>query len=403
MSLMPTGRKNPGMVVAGIVLVVLFFSGKIVNLITDYFWFKEVNLLPVFLRELYTKLGCGFAAGVFAFIVISVNILIAARLSRRSEQFTGYLDPQTALILGKIPDLRMLLLGAAALVSFFIGSWAAGFWEVFLKASNAVPFAANDQLFGKNIGFYVFHLPFFRSIYFAAAATLVLSFAGAAVYYLSRQNLIFDGRRVLVGRPARTQLLLLLGLLAGSLYFLFQFMIYQMVTSSGTLVSGAGFAQIKAAVPILGALRYVSIVAAILIWITIFQRSLKLLGVAVALLLFGVALGFVGSVSLHKFVVGPDELTKEAPYIRWSIDNTRAAYGLDKIETKHFVPTGDMNAASLSANQPTVNNIRLWDHAPLLTTYSQLQEIRTYYEFLDVDNDRYTINGTYRQVMLSPR
>jgi uncharacterized membrane protein (UPF0182 family) len=171
----------------------------------------------------------------------------------------------------------------------------------------------------------------------------------------------------------------------------------------GALINGAGYAQVKANLPVLNALRFVSIIAGMLVWATIFRKSFRLLGGAALLLIAVAGFGFLATQAIQKFVVGPDELTKEAPYINWSIANTRAAYGLDKIETKHFTPTADLSAVSLEANALTINNIRLWDQAPLLTTYSQLQEIRTYYEFLDVDNDRYTINGQYRQVMLSPR
>ncbi|MBN1577619.1 MAG: UPF0182 family protein [Chitinispirillaceae bacterium] len=396
-------RKGPGFIILIAVFLALIFSGKLVTLFTDYLWFREINLVPVFLKALFTKLGCGFATGIGALIVIAVNFIIAAHFGKRSKQFAGSLDPQTELILGKLPDLKTLLLLFAATAALFIGSWASRYWEVVLKATNAVPFGVKDQLFGRDIGFYVFQLPFLRFVYFAVVASLAAAFGGCGIYFLLHRNLLFDGRRVHISRPARTQLLVLLGLLAGSLYVLFQFTIYQMVTSTDELMNGAGYARIKAAIPLLGVLRWVSIAAAIMVWAAIFGKSFRLLVGAALLLIAGAGLGFIITVSLQKFVVAPDELNKEAPYIRWSIDNTRAAYGLDKIETKHFVPVDDMSAASLDSNKQTIDNIRLWEHAPLLATYSQLQEIRTYYEFLDVDNDRYTINGTYRQVMLSPR
>jgi uncharacterized membrane protein (UPF0182 family) len=396
-------KRTPLFVIFIIAFLLLIFSGKIVTLFTDYLWFKEVRLLPVFFTMLYSKIGCGFITGFIAWIVISINIILATRLSKRSQEYGGFIDPQTMLILSKLPGLNLLLLVAAAVVALFIGSWAANAWEIVLKSTHAVPFALKDQLFGKDIGFYVFNLPFLRFVYRVAIVTLSLSLVGSAIYYVLRQNLLFDGRRILISGPARTQLLVLFGLLVLSLFFSFQFKIYQMVIDQGTLVSGAGFAQIKANIPILGAMRFVSIFAAILVFVAIFQKSLRMVGVALLLLIGGGITGYLATQVLQKFIVGPDELNKEAPYIRWSIDNTRAAYGLDRIETKHFSPKDDLNAASLDSNALTIDNIRLWDHAPLLATFSQLQEIRTYYEFLDVDNDRYTINGTYRQVMLSPR
>ena len=96
-------------------------------------------------------------------------------------------------------------------------------------------------------------------------------------------------------------------------------------------------------------------------------------------------------------------MTKETPYLRHSIDFTRSAYGLDQVQAQPYPAAGNLTRQLLENNQSTIRNVRLWDDEPLLSTYKQLQEIRSYYNFNDVDIDRYTINGDYRQVMLSPR
>jgi uncharacterized membrane protein (UPF0182 family) len=106
---------------------------------------------------------------------------------------------------------------------------------------------------------------------------------------------------------------------------------------------------------------------------------------------------------LQRFRVVPNEIDAERPFIKRSIEFTRRAYGLDKVESKDFPAEEQLAAADLKRNDATIKNIRLWEHRPLLATYAQLQEIRTYYKFVDVDNDRYLIDGTYRQVMLSAR
>jgi uncharacterized protein len=400
---LPANKKYPVIAIILAIFILFIFSGKIVSLFTDYLWFKEIRLLPVFFTVLISKIGCGAIAGLAAWIIISLNIIIAVRLSKRSEQYGGFIDPQTLLLLNRLPSLNILLLIGAAAVALIIGLWASSYWEIFLKSTHAAPFTVKDQLFGRDIGFYVFHLPFFRFVYRAVSFSLILSFVGSILYYFFRQNLLFDGRRLLAASRVRTHLLVLLGLLVFILFFSIQLKIFQMVVAQGTLINGAGFAQIKANLPILSVLRWVSVVAAILVWVTIFRKTFRFLAIAALLLIAGGVIGFGATQILQKFIVAPDELNKEAPYIRWSIENTRSAYGLDRIETKHFSPKDDLNAASLDSNEQTIDNIRLWEHAPLLATFSQLQEIRTYYEFLDVDNDRYTINGTYRQVMLSPR
>lgn len=379
------------------------FANKIVALLTDFLWFKELNLSSIFMTTIGSKIGCGLIAGLAALAVIYANIFIATRLARNSERFTGILETQLLQLLSRIPLVGAVLFLASIVVASMIGSGASNAWELYLKFANAVPFGINDPLFGKDISFFVFQLPFYRVVYQSTLTMLFFSFVGAAFVYFINLQCVFDGRRLFIARQARTHLLLLLGMVVASLFFLFKFQLYAQVIAQGSLVNGAGFSQIKVGIPVLGAMSYVSIIAAALVWATIFRRTFKLLAAAAALPIVCLVLGFLASQMIQKFVVGPDELNKEAPYIGWSIQNTRVAYGLDKIDSRHFVPEGNLSAESLRDNALTVNNIRLWDQAPLLTTYAQLQEIRTYYEFLDVDNDRYMVNGQYRQVMLSPR
>jgi uncharacterized protein len=385
-------------------LILYISGGKVVDLLTDFLWFKELHLTTVFLTSLYSKIGCGVIAGVVAWLVIYGNMLIAMRISARSQQFTGVtVETQLVQILSKTRLLKVVLVLASLFVAFFIGSWASNSWDVYLKFVSGVPFGTKDPLFDKDIGFYVFQLPFLRFVYHSAVMVLFFSFMSGLLVYFVRMNFVIDGRRFFIASKARTHLLVLIGFFMLTMVFAFQFKIYQMVGAQGSLVSGAGYSQIKAGLPVLYAMRFISIIAAVLAWMTIFRKTYKLLFGSFLLIVLGAFAGFLATQTIQKFIVGPDELAKEAPYISWSIQNTRASFGLDKIETKHFVPTGDLNATSLQNNAQTINNIRLWDQAPLLTTYSQLQEIRTYYEFLDVDNDRYMINNQYRQVMLSPR
>jgi uncharacterized membrane protein (UPF0182 family) len=178
---------------------------------------------------------------------------------------------------------------------------------------------------------------------------------------------------------------------------------FGMVNGGGHIVNGAGFADIKFYIPILKLMRFVSLIAAAFIFCNIWMRTLKFAVAGVIFILVGDFLGRGASQAVQKFIVAPNEVNKETPYIQWSIKNTRAAYNLDNIEARRFSPAENLTKELMGKNDLTVKNIRLWDQAPLLTTYSQLQEIRTYYKFLDVDNDRYQIGGEMRQVMLSPR
>jgi uncharacterized membrane protein (UPF0182 family) len=391
-------------IIIGALIGLWMILTPLINIFIDYHWFKELNLLAIFKTSLITKIAIGIIAGIVAFIAIYTNIIVANQISKRSESFKGFSDNTFVQFYNAFPFARFLLLAAALVVSFLLGSGATILWEQYLKFSHAALFGVTDPLFGKDISFYVFRLPFLSSLYSLFVVVLLISIAGAVVSYFLQRNIGFDGRSVQVSSGPKNHVLLLVGLLFLSLYFYFQLKMYGMVSTPGGIANGAGYSQVKIEIPFLNILKYVSIVAALMTWATVvLKNNYKPLLGAVILLIAGVIVSKGATSAVQKFVVGPNELTKEAPYIQYTIANTRLAFGLDKIESKAFVPTTDLNAEALVRNEPTLDNIRLWDHAPLLTTFSQLQEIRTYYEFLDVDNDRYFIDGKYRQVMLSPR
>jgi uncharacterized membrane protein (UPF0182 family) len=395
--------KKLGWWIAAIVaLAILMSANTVVALLTDLFWFKEVGLSSVFLKSLFAKIMCSLVAGIGAGLVLYVNLLIARQTSK-TPFVTSIPVMQFAQTYAITPLLRFLIPLASLFLAFTIGSWGASVWETYLKFRGAVPFGSTDPLFGKDIGFYVFALPLYRGVYFACAATIALSFAGSLFIYIVRQQCSVEGRRIVMSGATRTHLMALLGLLVGSGYFYYRFKMFGMITGGGHIVNGAGYADIHYYIPVLKLMRYVSLAAAILIWCNIWMRTFKF---ALAGVIFIFAADFLGkgaSQAVQKFIVAPNEVDKETPYIKWSIANTRAAYNLDKIEARHFTPGDNLSKALLKKNDLTIKNIRLWDQAPLLTTFSQLQEIRTYYQFLDVDNDRYQIGGETRQVMLSPR
>ena len=396
--------KNLGWWVAAIVALGLLLStSTIVALLTDWFWFQEVGLSSVFVKTLWTKVLCFLIAGVGAGLLVYFNLALAQVLSRKPHVAASYSVMQFAQSFAIIPLLRFLIPIAALFVAFTMGSYGESMWENFLKFKSAVPFGSMDQLFGKDIGFYVFTLPFYRSVYFSLAAIIGICLAGCLFIYIIRQQCGIEGRRIAVSPGARAHLLILIGLLVGSGFFFYQLKMFGMVNAGGHIVNGAGFAEINYYIPILKLMRFVSLAAAALIFCNIWMRTLKFVIAGVIFIIAGDVLGKSASQAVQKFIVAPNEVTKETPFIQWSIKNTRAAYNLDKIEARQFSPGDNLTKELLKKNDLTIKNIRLWEQAPLLTTYSQLQEIRTYYKFLDVDNDRYQINGELRQVMLSPR
>jgi hypothetical protein len=179
---------------------------------------------------------------------------------------------------------------------------------------------------------------------------------------------------------------------------------YDLLFSPRGIIFGAGYSDINAQLPALRVLTILSLVcAAICIW-QIGRRGIRPVFIALAVLLVGNIIGLgIYPTLLQRFRVVPNEVVAERPYIEQNIKFTRMAYGLDRIQEEEFPAEETLTAEDLRKNDATIKNIRLWDHRPLLVTYAQLQEIRTYYRFVDVDNDRYMVDGQLRQVMLSAR
>jgi uncharacterized membrane protein (UPF0182 family) len=400
----PFKIKNLGLwIVLAVVVIIGIFAQNIATLLTDFAWFKELRMSNVFITMFSAQVGIAVFSGVFAFVVIFANLLLAQKLAKPMVRSTRSPVMDYVEAYGIMPFVKYVLPLGAIVVAFFIATFAGQFWDTFLVYRGSVPFGSADPLLGRDISFYVFRLPFYRFVYNGAVAVLVLSIAGSCIVYFLRQNITFTGRWISAAQAAKSHILILTGLLIASLYVFFQFRMFDMVNGAGHIVNGAGYADIHFYLPFLKAMRFVCLAAAVLVWVNIWTKTFKFVITGILLVILMNIIGRTASGVVQRFIVAPNEVSKETPYINWSIQSTRAAFNLDKIEEKHFLPTENLTKDMVQRNDLTIKNIRLWDSAPLLTTFGQLQEIRTYYKFLDVDNDRYLINGKYRQVMFSPR
>jgi uncharacterized membrane protein (UPF0182 family) len=206
------------------------------------------------------------------------------------------------------------------------------------------------------------------------------------------------------GRAPKIHLSVLVALILLLKSYGYRLQAYGLLSSREGVVFGATYTDLYARLPVLNILAVIALICALLFLSNIFIKNWKLpvagIGVLIIVSFLG---GTVYPGLVQKFQVVPNEIVKETPYIKRNIQYTRKAYKLQDIEVKEFPASSDLTLAQLQKNPLTIDNIRLWDHRPLLATYQQLQGIRTYYKFVDVDVDRYTIGGKYRQVMLSAR
>jgi uncharacterized protein len=402
------------LVAAGAILVAVWALAGLARLYTELLWFREVGKTQVFWGVLEARVALGLVAGVGTGSFVAANLWVAERLGRRGGQARGALSGgpyrsrwQQALasrVRRLAPHRRLLEAGLVAVCALGAGLHAAGRWQTLLLWRNRVPFGSADAQFHRDIGYYVFTLPLQRLLFGWLLFTLLagLLAAGAAYYLMGADPPELAGRRGVPG--ARAHLSVLLGLVLLLKAWGYRLDQFSLVFSPRGVVTGASYTDVHAQLPALRLMVLLAPVCALLVIVTARSRGLVL--PASGVVLFGLSSVLVGGVYpsfVQRFQVAPQELQRELPYIQRNLDATRKAFGLDRVVTTEFAAAERLPAATLGANQATVGNIRLWEPGVLKIAIQNLQAIGQYYEFSDVDVDRYPIGGTPRQVMISAR
>ncbi|MCZ6857500.1 MAG: UPF0182 family protein [Gemmatimonadetes bacterium] len=375
----------------------------LIRLLSDWYWFSAVGFQSVFVKTLGTKLLLGFGTGLLAFGFFYANL----RFSQRGV----VPDPLVVNINAKTPKvdvtrlLRLLALPVSGFLAFIVGVSASSQWLVLLQYLNRTAFGVSDPAFGKDIGYYFFTLPGVAAVTAFVLSLTVLTLLMVSPLYLVRGDIVIRGRRITIEPSAERHLGALLAVLfLATAVSLFWVRLPSLLFSGSGPIHGAAYADLTARVPFIYASAVVSIIGAGLIaWGLKSHRLPRFLAVAVVLYLVTGVVGGLYPAAIQRFVVDPNELVKETPFIERHIEATRAAWNLDEVEIRTMSGEASLTLDDIRANSGTIRNIRLWDRGPLLQTFGQLQEIRTYYDFVSVDDDRYMIDGELRQVLLSPR
>src|SRR5205809_3711968 len=398
-------------IVIFLTLLIPVLIGPLVGVLTDLLWFRSLGLESVYLRR--------FTAGFYAFAVFGAGFFI---LALPNVYFA--LRPQVPRVVveaerrrrGALPTtLRLMWL--LLIAAFFFGLAGGDQWDMLLRWVNQVPFGATDPVFGRDIGFYFFTLPvleFMRgwllvALIVIAIGVVVLYFVrgviGVATGSLASADIRVAGRTALaLARPARAHLSILggpfLALLAGG-YLLDQF---DLLFRQETVLVGAGYTSITARLPALTILSVIVGVAALACFANAFRGTLWILGGAIVLwFAASLVVGGVYPALIQNFIVSPDQLNKERPYIARNIQATRAAYSLDTVDESAFNVGDTPTAGEARGALSDTTTVRLWDYRPLQQVFDQQQALRTQYTFVDVDLDRYQIGGKEVPVMLSAR
>ena len=394
------------LIVIAVLVLLLFIGTGLSGPYTDWLWFGQMQYSAVFLTVLTTKLWVGVAGVVLLFILLWVNLRIARRPTHTTLVFQGknfLAIPDRHLM---EPGVNRMIPVAILLIPLFAGVVIGNsLWEQVLFYLHPTDFGQQDPLFNENLSFYVFQFPLLKSLYrlFMLAMGLCL-FLSAAVYIFDERVAVTEhGQFIILPRVSR-HLLFLLGIMLLAQAVGYRLNMYDLLYSQRGVAAGASYTDVHVLLPVLRLLMVAAGAAGMgVIWFG-FRKGWKLAG-GMVVVWFGLFLigSWVLPVAVQGLKVTPNELNAEKEYIKRNIQFTRAAYNIDDVEERDFSAEQSLTPELLEANQLTVENIRLWDHRPLLKTYSQLQAIRTYYDFHDVDNDRYTVDGEYRQVMLSAR
>ena len=414
------GRALP-FIVAAAVLIILFVVASVAkDLYADLLWFDSVGYRSVYTTRIITRIWL-FFAGAGAFLALSTtSILLARRLAPAADdpEFEVAYELRELLEDLQSPVIQRVVLGVmlaiAAILAIVFGSVAAGHWEDVLLVQHAQSFGVSDPQFHHDVGFYVFKLPVFQFALDWLLAATIVTFVGTLVVYALRA--VLYGFRVDAPRPIALNIwridvprgikLHLSALLVGVLlifvarYYLSTF---SLVYSTQGVDLGAFYTDIHANLPFIYVKMAVTGIVAVLVVVGMFRTGLLLPVVGVGVWIVVGIIGAIYPAVIQNFVVQPNEVSKETPYLVRNIQMTRYAYGLDQINEQQFPASSAATEQEVAANQDTINNVRLWDPDPLRAAFQQLQTIRPLFDFLDVDVDRYSVDGKTRQVMLSAR
>lgn len=395
-------RRAPIAVTIGVValLVIAFFV--FVGLYADVLWYDHLGFLNVLTTEWISRV----VLFVIGFLAMAVPVWASIQIAYRTRPVYAKLNSQLDRYQEVFEPLRRLAMyGIPVVLGVFAGVSASSRWELTLTWLNRTPFGTTDEQFGFDIGFFVFELPFYRSIVGFASAVVLLSLLLVIATNYLYGSIRVSGREVVISKSARIQIAVMAGI-----YLLLQAVSiwldqYATVTETGSLITGAAYTDVNAVIPGRGILAAIAAVVAVLFFITaaIGRWRLPLIGTAL-LVVSSLLIGSLYPWVVQRFQVDPSARSLEAEYIERSIEATRDAYGVADIETIPFNAETDAEPGALREDATTTANIRLMDPLVLSPAYQQLEQFRQYYQFpADLDVDRYNIDGSTQDTVVAVR
>jgi hypothetical protein len=407
----PSAGAILGVAILVLTFVVLPLVGWFARVWTDYLWYVDLRQQSVFVTRIVSQLALGALFSVLTFIVLYANLRVARHFAPRVVPvgLPQGVPPQAQLIIdqlrrGASSIIDKVIFYGCLLLAFMNGAAMSAQWETFRLWLGRVPFGVDDPTFGVDAGLWVFTLPAAESLLMWSTDVLVLAILlTALVHFLD--GAIQPWARLKGFAPhVKGHLSVLAALLVLTRAFAYWIDIYNLNLSPRGQVTGASYTDVVAQLPALRILIGVSVVTAILLLLNIRYRGWRLPAIALSVWVgAAVLLGGAWPGIVQRFIVAPNEASREAPYIERNIAMTRRAFQLSDVKGAQFKASEDLSAEDIVDNRTTLSNVRLWDPDVVKQSFGQLQTIRPYYEFTDVDVDRYMVNGQMRQVLVSAR
>jgi uncharacterized protein len=405
--------RNVMFAVAGIVLfvVLLVLIPAISRRLADWLWFREIGFERVFLTKVIAQWSLGLTAGLLAlgFFYLTARVASAGRVQEADpsvEAIRGRPRQQETVRFMLERAVSVLMVPWTILLSFILALSVASGWRTLVQLVYRTPFGTVDPVFGRDIGYYIFTLPALELAANFIFALLLLSAGFVALpIHAFRGSINLLTWKSSISTSAQRQFSVLAGLLLVAMAIRTHFVqIPSLLFGAHGSLQGANWVDLHVRLPALHVLSLAALLgAALIVWGAARHR---LVPVALRVVVGYVALVMLGAVipaGVQRLVVQPNELAKETPQIAHHIRATRQAWGIDSVESRDLGTDTRLTPQLIAANRATIDNVRLWDREPLLQTFGQIQSIRTYYDFVSVDDDRYMIDGQLRQVMLSAR
>ena len=369
-------------------------------------WFSQGGFGQVFNTMLATKVGLAVVFGLIFFALMWVNLMLTDRFGARDLSF----EPEDEVVRrfqnAVRPYAGRIYAGIAVLTGFIAGLNASGQWQTWLLFVHRQSFGQSDQLFHKDIGFYVFDLPFVQFVVTWTIVSLFVILIVTSILHFFNGGIRTSRKAPRVAPRVKAHLSVIGAAIALMKALGYVIARWELVNSTNGVVQGAGYTDVHARMPALTILIFLSLASALILLANVRSRGWSLPAVAVGLWAFvALIIGVLYPTFLQTFKVSPAQSTLESPYISRNIAATRQAYGLTSVQYHGFAASSSVPSAVLKADSATLNNIRLWDPDPniALATVTKRQSIRAYYTFSTLAVDRYVVNGKLTPVLIGAR